>query len=74
MQKNLFSWKEETGYVIFENDIPILGKRIDVVLILRGIIFCIEFKVGEKIILQSHIEQVLDYALDLKNFHLLTQV
>lgn len=56
MQKNLFSWKEETGYVIFEYDIPILGKRIDVVLILRGIIFCIEFKVGEKIILQSHIE------------------
>lgn len=73
MQKNLFSWKEETGYVIFEYDIPILGKRIDVVLILRGIIFCIEFKVGEKIILQSHIEQVLDYALDLKNFHLLSQ-
>lgn len=73
MQKILFSWKEETGYVIFEYDIPRLGKRIDVVLLLRGIIFCIEFKVGEKIILQSHIEQVLDYALDLKNFHLLSQ-
>lgn len=28
---------------------------------------------GDKIILQSHIEQVLDYALDLKNFHLLSQ-
>lgn len=57
------------GQIIFEYDIPRLGKRIDVVLLLKGIIFCLEFKVGEKKILEADIDQVLDYAIDLKNFH-----
>ena len=73
MRKTLLPWKFENGQIIFEYDIPRLGKRIDVVLLLRGIIFCIEFKVGEKNLLQSNIEQVMDYALDLKNFHLFSQ-
>lgn len=73
MQETLQPWKDEDGQVIFEYDIPRLGKRIDVVLLLRGLIFCLEFKVGEREMLQSNIEQVLDYALDLKNFHLLSQ-
>ena len=64
---------DEDGQVIFEYDIPRLGKHIDAVLLLRGLIFCLEFKVGEREMLQSNIEQVLDYALDLKNFHLLSQ-
>lgn len=72
-QEVLLPWKDEDGQVIFEYDIPRLGKRIDVVLLLRGLIFCLEFKVGEREMLQSNIEQVLDYALDLKNFHLLSQ-
>ena len=33
-------------------------------------IFCLEFKVGKKEEFQAGIEQVMDYALDLKNFHL----
>ena len=57
------------GQIIFEYDIPRLGKRIDVVLLYRGIVFCLEFKVGESKILENNIDQVLDYALDLKNFH-----
>ena len=73
MQEILQPWMDEDGQVIFEYDIPRLGKRIDVVLLLRGLIFCFEFKVGEREMLQSNIEQVLDYALDLKNFHLLSQ-
>lgn len=73
MQEILQPWMDEDGQVIFEYDIPRLGKRIDVVLLLRGLIFCFEFKVGEREMLQSNIEQVLDYALDLKNFHLLTK-
>lgn len=73
MQQVLEPWKEEPGQIIFEYDIPRLGKRIDVVLLLRGIIFCLEFKVGQKEALQADVEQVLDYALDLKNFHLLSQ-
>ena len=73
IQEVLLPWKDEDGQVIFEYDIPRLGKRIDVVLLLRGLIFCLEFKVGERNMFQSNIEQVLDYALDLKNFHLLSQ-
>ena len=57
------------GKIVFEYNIPRLGKKIDVVLLYRGIIFCIEFKVGETKILESDVDQVLDYALDLKNFH-----
>lgn len=57
------------GRIIFEYDIPRLGKRLDVVLLFKGIVFCIEFKVGESRILENDIDQVLDYALDLKNFH-----
>lgn len=64
---------EPKGQIIFEYDIPRLGKRIDVVLLLKGIIFCLEFKVGEKRILEADVDQVLDYALDLNNFHKYSQ-
>lgn len=67
--KKLFSTKNFDGQIIFEYDIPRLGKRIDVTLLLNGIIFCFEFKVGETRILEEDIDQVLDYALDLKYFH-----
>ena len=69
MKKVLLPLQDEKGQIIFEYDIPRLGKRIDVILLLKGIIFCIEFKVGEKDILGSDVDQVLDYALDLTNFH-----
>ena len=57
------------GKVFFEYSIPRMGRRIDVVLIIRNVIFIIEFKVGEKVFLLSALDQVWDYALDLKNFH-----
>ncbi len=69
LQSVLMPWKDEDAEIIFEYDIPRLGKRIDAVLLLRRIIFCLEFKVGQKDALQSDVEQVMDYALDLKNFH-----
>ena len=69
LQQVLVPWKDENAQIIFEYEIPRLGKRIDVVLLLRGIIFCLEFKVGQKDALQVDVEQVMDYALDLKNFH-----
>ena len=69
LQQVLQPWKEENAQIIFEYEIPRLGKRIDVVLLLRGIIFCLEFKVGQRDALQADVEQVMDYALDLKNFH-----
>ena len=61
------------GKIIFEYDIPRLGKRIDVVILCKGIIFCIEFKVGEHRILEADVDQVLDYALDLDHFHKFSQ-
>lgn len=69
LQRVLAPWKNEEAEIIFEYEIPRLGKRIDVVLLLRGLIFCLEFKVGQKDALQTDVEQVMDYALDLKNFH-----
>ncbi len=73
MQETLFQCRVRDGHIIFEYDIPRLGKRIDVVLLLNGIIFCIEFKVGESQKLEADMDQVLDYALDLKNFHKYSQ-
>lgn len=70
MQDVLIPWGNEIGEIIFEYSIPRLGKRIDVVLLLRGIVFVIEFKAGSSAYLQLDMEQVMDYALDLKNFHL----
>ena len=66
--KNLLR-TESSGHIIFEYSIPRLGKRIDVVLLLHGIVFVLEFKVGAKEYLRQDLEQVWDYALDLKNFH-----
>jgi DUF2075 family protein len=73
LQKGLSKLPDRDGRIIFEYDIPRLGKRIDVVLLYRGIIFCLEFKVGEADILEADVDQVLDYALDLKNFHKFSQ-
>ena len=70
LKEVLYPWKDDDAHIIFEYSIPRLGKRIDIVLLLRGVIFCLEFKVGQAIALQADVEQVLDYALDLKNFHL----
>lgn len=66
--KNLLR-DEKTGQIIFEYSIPRLGKRIDVILLLHGIVFVLEFKVGADEYCRQDLEQVWDYALDLKNFH-----
>lgn len=57
------------GSIYFEYSIPRMGKRIDVLLLVGPTIFIIEFKVGEKQFPLHAIDQVWDYALDLKNFH-----
>ena len=64
----LYSYRGR-GNVYFEYAVPRLGKRIDVVLLIDHVIFVVEFKVGEKEFTASAIDQVLDYAVDLKNFH-----
>jgi hypothetical protein len=58
-----------SGAIYFEYTIPRMGQRIDVVLIIRSVIFVLEFKIGDKDFYQYGIDQVWDYALDLKSFH-----
>lgn len=57
------------GEIAFEYTIPRIGRRIDVVCIIRGVIFLLEFKVGDREYKKSTDDQVMDYALDLKYFH-----
>lgn len=58
-----------SGKIFFEYSIPRMGKRIDVLLVIDNTIFVLEFKVGERHHNAYAVDQVWDYALDLKNFH-----
>lgn len=68
LQRVLSPYKDR-GRVFFEFSVPRLGKRIDVVVLLDEMVFVLEFKVGEASFHPSALDQVWDYALDLKNFH-----
>lgn len=57
------------GDIIFEYDIVRLGKRIDVVLLIRHMVFSLEFKNGKEIFTAQDAQQAEDYAVDIKNFH-----
>ncbi len=57
------------GHAFLEFAIPRMGKRADAVLVIGGLVFVIEFKVGASEHSSSAYDQVVDYALDLKNFH-----
>ncbi len=57
------------GTVFLEFNIPRMGKRIDAVLVTAGVVFAIEFKIGASSYARADLDQVWDYALDLKNFH-----
>lgn len=77
-----FAWEEEVrilkrvlapytgeGSVYFEYAIPRVGKRVDVVAVIRASLIVMEFKVGAREFEGPSRDQVWDYALDLKNFH-----
>jgi hypothetical protein len=57
------------GSLFLEFNIPRMGRRIDAVLLVGSVVFVIEFKVGEATFDRAAVNQVWDYALDLKNFH-----
>ena len=78
--KSTYAWEGEisilknsltdlSGFIHFEFIIPRMGKRVDVLLIIKNIIFIVEFKVGSESYDGAAITQATDYALDLKNFH-----
>src|SRR5262245_15730306 len=58
-----------SGSIFMEFSIPRMGRRVDTVLIIGPIVFVVEFKVGDADFDRAAVEQVWDYALDLKNFH-----
>lgn len=60
---------EFQGQIYFEFSIPRMGKRVDNIVIINNVAFIIEFKVGEGGYEKHAIEQVIDYTIDLKNFH-----
>lgn len=60
---------QSEGKIGFEYFIPRMGKRVDNILIIADIVFVIEFKIGAIRYDAAAVDQVVDYALDLKNFH-----
>lgn len=66
LQGNLVGLK---GALFLEFNIPRMGRRIDAVLLIGAVVFVVEFKVGENAFDRAALDQVWDYALDLKNFH-----
>ncbi|MBO1325966.1 DUF2075 domain-containing protein [Acetobacter sp. TBRC 12305] len=75
-----FAWTEQirilkaalsrlAGTLFLECYIPRMGKRADAVVLVGGIVFVLEFKVGAQDYGRGGLIQVEDYALDLKNFH-----
>jgi hypothetical protein len=61
--------QEFQGKIYFEFAIPRMGKRVDNVIIINDVAFIVEFKVGDGGYEKHAIEQVIDYTIDLKNFH-----
>lgn len=57
------------GHLVLEYIIPRLCNRIDAILFLGGIVYIIEFKVGEKRYPTDATSQVMNYCLDLSYFH-----
>jgi hypothetical protein len=49
--------------------IPRMGRRADLIVLQDGIIFVVEYKVGEEQFDRSSLDQVYGYGLDLKHFH-----
>lgn len=56
------------GSVYFEYNIPRMGRRADVIAVIDGIVFVLEYKTAEQRFQRDAIIQVWDYTLDLKNF------
>jgi len=57
------------SYICLEYSIPRMGKRADAILLVNNVVVILEFKVGSNTYNGGDLDQVLDYALDLKNFH-----
>ena len=66
--KNALGKYSNRGSVYFEYNIPRMGRRADVIVVIDDIIFVLEFKTAEQKFSRDAVIQVWDYTLDLKNF------
>jgi len=57
-----------SGRILFEYSIPRMGRRVDNVLLYKGVVYLLEFKVGADIYENAALRQVEGYAIDLKDF------
>jgi hypothetical protein len=55
--------------ILLELPLLRLGRRIDTVLLIGDHVACIEFKIGSSSFGSAYIDQALDYALCLRDFH-----
>jgi hypothetical protein len=58
-----------SAHFFMEFLIPRMGRRADLIVLQDGIIFVVEYKLGERQFSRSNIAQVCGYGLDLKYFH-----
>lgn len=68
----LTQYKDEPlAFIFFEYTIPRVDGRIDCGIIIKGVLFVIEFKTGESNTAETgeYKEQLRQYVTDLKNFH-----
>lgn len=49
--------------------VPRMGRRVDLIVLYKGIIFVVEYKIGSRAFDRPSLEQVFGYGIDLKNFH-----
>ena len=66
--RNVLAPYKDRGSVYFEYNIPRMGRRVDVILIIDELIFVLEYKTSDRTFTHAARSQVWDYALDLKNF------
>lgn len=66
--RNVLTPYKERGSVYFEYNIPRMGRRADIIIVIDELIFVLEFKTVDRTFTREAITQVWDYALDLKNF------
>lgn len=58
--------------IVLEYEIARRAKRIDLVVLYKSLIFCIEFKTGMEDLSLQNKRQLEEYALDLRDFHLMS--
>lgn len=66
--RNVLAPYKDRGSVYFEYNIPRMGRRADVILLIDELVFILEYKTAGSKFTHDARTQVWDYAIDLKNF------